>query len=310
MQVDAIVNAANKSLLGGGGVNGTIHRAAGPKLLEECKKLGGCEVGEAKITAGYSLASEYVIHTVGPIYCGGKSDEAQQLALCYKNALELAKKRGVESIAFPLILQGRTVTLKKEAIRVAINTIKEFLAENDMYIYLVIFEENTVTLSTDLHNRIESFLERKFTQEKLHDFPPVCASLAPGNFMVEKRASEPFFETENAQFLIGGNTSKNSDLEILLQNIDESFSEMLLRKIDEQGLTDSECYKKANIDAVETASNYGIAPERAVNYCADSVGTGLVFASVGGTVSKLRADESINDDWAKAIEEDYVLRSK
>ena len=157
MHVDAIVNAANKSLLGGGGVDGAIHRAAGPKLLEECKKLGGCEVGEAKITAGYSLASEYVIHTVGPIYCGEKSDEAQQLALCYKNTLELAKKRGIESIAFPLISAGAYGYPKKEAIRVAINTINEFLAENDMYIYLVIFEENTVTLSRIYITELRAF---------------------------------------------------------------------------------------------------------------------------------------------------------
>ena len=155
-KVDAIVNAANTSLLGGGGVDGAIHRAAGPELLEECKTLGGCTTGEAKITKGYNLPTKFVIHTVGPIWSGGYNKEEEILANCYKNSFKLIKKNNIKTIAFPSISTGVYRFPVEKAAKIAVREIREFLKKCDTLekVFVVCFDENTY------NNYIKNFYVR------------------------------------------------------------------------------------------------------------------------------------------------------
>ena len=143
LDVDAIVNAANSTLLGGGGVDGAIHRAAGPELLAECRTLGGCQPGEAKLTRGYRLPARFVIHTVGPVWTGGNRDEAQTLANCYRNSLQLAVENGIKTIAVPAISCGAYRYPIRQAAQIALETTKDFLSSSDKIdkVFFVLWSE-------------------------------------------------------------------------------------------------------------------------------------------------------------------------
>lgn len=236
INVDAIVNAANESLLGGGGVDGCIHRAAGPKLLAECKTLGGCKTGKAKITGGYNLPAKYVIHTVGPVYRDGKHGEKALLESCYRESLTLAKEHNCETVAFPLISSGVYGYPKDQALKVAIDVISDFLLENDMTVYIVIFDKTAYQISEKLFIDIAEYIDDNYVDEHT-DYRRESMRL---NMPMRSIMAEDMCE---CKALLA-----EDDLDSKLKQIDESFSQMLLRKIDEKGMTDAECYKKANID--------------------------------------------------------------
>jgi O-acetyl-ADP-ribose deacetylase (regulator of RNase III) len=154
LKVDAIVNAANTTLLGGGGVDGAIHRAAGRELLNECRTLNGCKTGDAKITKGYNLPANFVFHTVGPVWHGGKSGEPEKLASCYRRCLEIAKENGVKIIAFPNISTGVYGYPKEEAAKIAMQTVSSFLEKNHQIeqVIFCVFDDENYEIYNDLLN--------------------------------------------------------------------------------------------------------------------------------------------------------------
>jgi O-acetyl-ADP-ribose deacetylase (regulator of RNase III) len=272
LKVDAVVNAANNSLLGGGGVDGAIHRAAGAGLLEECRALSGCETGGAKITKGYNLPAKHVIHTVGPIWRGGGYGEEGYLKSCYNKSLELARERRLESVAFPLISAGAYGYPKAQALNIAMSSIGDFLLEYDMTVYLVIYDKSLFEISPELLSALDGYIERnyfdmeadaettgEFDENSSLDF---CVGSPSEIRLPQKRRdydayNNVFFnkaapclsyaeEPDDASFL--QNRTKDRSLTDVINQLDETFSRSLLRLIDEKGKTDAEVYRKANID--------------------------------------------------------------
>ena len=265
---DAIVNAAKETLLGGGGVDGAIHRAAGSGLLKECRTLGGCPTGQAKITKGYRLPCKYVIHTVGPVWEGGGYGEKELLESCYRSALRLASEYKCESVAFPLISSGIFGYPKAEALRVAVDTIAAFLQEHDMSVYLTIFDKSGYQISKKLYADVQSYIDDHYVEEHTDTIRERARreAIFPSSTAPAPKERQSFFgrvpfEEAVPMEYVGADKNECADieesasvtgaplsLEDMLEQIDESFSQMLLRKIDERGMTDAQCYKKANID--------------------------------------------------------------
>lgn len=289
IKCDAIVNAANNSLLGGGGVDGAIHRAAGAQLLEECKTLGGCATGDAKITKGYNLPAKFVIHTVGPIWQGGQNGERQMLESCYKKSLEIARAHGIESIAFPLISSGIYGYPKAEALSVAVKQISEFLFENEMTAYIVVFDKSAFRISERLVGDVEEYIDDHYVDRSEHAFDRmlnVSHSIKPTAYFHREKArynksseGEDVDEEKDVKAEDEGrldDEKKSADyrksqgavvrkrksapydvmcsyspkiptLADMLSNMDDNFAVTLLKLIDIKGMTDVECYKKANV---------------------------------------------------------------
>lgn len=242
MKVDAIVNAANSSLLGGGGVDGCIHRAAGPELLNECRTLGGCLTGDAKLTKGYRLPCKYVIHTVGPVWHGGQHGEREQLISCYRTSLKLARKHHCETVAFPLISSGVYGYPKDQALRVAVDTIGEFLLENDMTVYIVIFDRAAYQISEKLFSDIAEYIDDHYVETHTDFRRDLQRSSRVDKFL---RAAPDCLATQCVPMAQPVGKSGLIDLTF---ELDAGFSETLLQLIDRTGRKDSEIYKKANVD--------------------------------------------------------------
>ena len=265
MKTDAIVHAANRSLLGGGGVDGAIHRAAGPELLEECRTLHGCETGEAKITKGYRLPARYVIHTVGPIWHGGAHGERDLLAACYRHSLLLARDYGCESVAFPLISAGAYGYPKDQAMAVAVEVITAFLLENDMTVYLVLFGPTEFMTGKKLFRDVREYIDDVYaaahvrpnvenTRERLWHRDEEAA--LDFDLNLSTPTAKPCLEAREpkaaprpkAAFSAAVPDSAAPDWEQIIRKTDEGFSQALLRLIDEKGISDVLCYRRANVD--------------------------------------------------------------
>ena len=228
LSTDAIVHTTNTNLIRGRGSSEAIFKSAGFKLEEALQEIGHCEVGEAVITPGFNLASKYIIHTVGPVWIDGLHNESKVLEACYKGCLALALKHELKSIAFPLISAGTYGYPKDEALRIATSTIQSFLLKHEMKVYLVVFDKQVYQLSTQLFDSVKQYVDDHY---------------------VEIRGSRQRINSEETNFRTYKKISYESSTSIddILLELDSSFSETLLKLIDQKDLRDVDVYKRANI---------------------------------------------------------------
>ena len=270
IKCDAVVNPTNENMMPTGGTDLAIHTAAGEKLLEKCQKLGGCEVGKAKLTYGYDLPCKYVIHTVGPMWIDENHGERELLISCYLECLALAKKKRCKSVAIPLISSGTHGFPKDKVLKVALDTVSEFLLENEMTVYIVVYDKKSYEISASLFEDVKSFIDDNCTDDYRSDFILNRRIQSQKSFCVGSSNECDSFDESNVDDLkdtapsavfsalpsmAGGvvpelksTKSTAKSLDDMFKNMDKSFSELLFYYIDLKGISDVQCYKRANVD--------------------------------------------------------------
>lgn len=248
IECDAIVNPSNTYLCPDGGTDLSIHEAAGPELLKYCEKLGGCDVGKAKTTPAFNLPCKFVIHTVGPVWEESPNPE-EMLVSCYKECLKLAKENNCETVAFPLIASGTYGFPKQSVLKIATSVISDFLFENEMLVYLVVYDKKSFEISEKLFCDVASYIDDTYVEQ--NDF--MCSSQSVP--LVENRRKEPFFgrarqlkPCASMPMDIDECCSKESTLEDMLKQMDKGFADTLFYYIDKKGVTDVEAYKLSNVN--------------------------------------------------------------
>ncbi len=246
IKCDAIVDPTDAHYSHGGGVDAAIHEAAGAELYYACVEQGKLEVGNAVITPAFSLPCKYVIHTVGPRYKDGEQGEEVLLRSCYRESLKLGAANKCKSIAFPLIASGTFGFPKDKVLKIAVGEISNFLFDNEMLVYIVVYDKTSYSISEKLFADIVDYIDDNYNTEGRPN---------PNRSTISKSIAMPPMpqgrrRNDDIDFDVCAKKVKLSDegLDDILKSLDESFSQMLLRKIDERGMTDAECYKKANVD--------------------------------------------------------------
>jgi O-acetyl-ADP-ribose deacetylase (regulator of RNase III) len=246
VHADAIVNATDSLFSGGGGSDKAIHLAAGPGMRQECNALGGCEVGQAKLTEAYNLNARYVIHTVGPIWFGGGMGEEKLLADCYRNSLAIAKKNNLESIAFPVISSGTFEYPKGMALKIANSVIVDFLLKNDMNVYLVVYDKETLKVSEKLFSSVKQYIDENYVEYGDNEHYSLRRSECKTNPILQETDFLKTYSSSMEKNVSQGR--KKRSLDDVVGHLDETFSQTLLRMIDERNMKDCDVYHRANID--------------------------------------------------------------
>ena len=301
MKVDAIVNTTNEEMIGYSGVDLAVHTIAGPELDAECSKIAPLFLGQAKITKAYNLPSKYVIHTSGPVWRGGNYGESDILRSCYEESLKLAVANKCKTVAFPLISSGVYQYPKDKVLKYAIQIITEFLFEHELTVYLCVFDKESYSFSQKLFNDIQEYIDDEYVDEHDEDFYDAIegAAVDEGIFLLKCCEMLPpsmaLDEEEDPD-------TKGMSLKEYIEQMDKSFQEMLFDLIDESGMTDVECYKKANVDKrtfSKIKSNKDYRPSKhtviafAISLQLDIDETQALLETVGFTLSRSNVFDKI-----------------
>ena len=259
IRCDAVVNPTNPELIPGGGTDEAIHTTAGPKLAEACRKLSGCELGQAVITPAFDLPCKYVIHTVGPVWKDGTHGEKALLESCYTKSLQLAKKYKCKTVAFPLISSGTYGYPKDQVLKITMETIGSFLYDNEMTVTIAVFDRESFALSRELTDEVTAYIDDRYTGDDhpMHELRRQT-SRRERNFLGRMAAcesapllpdmNEACLPPDEAEPALPKTKAKKATLDEMLRDMDKGFAETLFDYIDAKGMDDVECYKNANID--------------------------------------------------------------